>query len=194
VQAADPSLAGVYWVGGQVRGKRLTLSGANAVGMRLRWRALVKRQDTLQGRAKVKGPGRAKGMLVLTRRSADPPTNPPQSCDSSYFTTQVMGRVLQPICANCHVPGGAAQSANFRVTAGDPRATQESVDRNIDVANPTESRILQKPLNVVPARGRAADQPRQRGGADPRALGRPRRDQPAVRVAARQDDDPAHAG
>ena len=153
VQAADASLAGVYWVGGQLRGKRLTLSGSNASGMRLRWRALVKRTDTLQGRAKVKGPARAKGMLVLTRRSADPPTSTPQSCDSSYFTTQVISRVLQPICANCHVPGGAAQSANFRVTAGDPRATQESVDRNIDVANPTESRILQKPLNLLPHAG-----------------------------------------
>jgi hypothetical protein len=34
VQAADPSLAGVYWVGGQLRGKRLTVTGANAAGMR----------------------------------------------------------------------------------------------------------------------------------------------------------------
>ena len=61
------------------------------------------------------------------------------------FTAQVMGQVLGPICANCHVPGGAAAAANFRVTSGDLLATQTSVDLQIDPANPLESRILTKP-------------------------------------------------
>jgi hypothetical protein len=65
----------------------------------------------------------------------------------------VMGRVLQPICAACHVPGGAAQATNFRVTAGDPAATQASVALNVDMTNPPASRILQKPLNVLPHGG-----------------------------------------
>ena len=151
VQSADAAAAGVYFVSGKVRGPRLTLTGMNASGIRLRWRAAVKK-GTVRGRASMRGPGhQAKGMLILTRRVVNPPSTPP--CDSSYFTAQVLGRVVQPICANCHVAGGSAQSANFRFTAGDPLATQQSLDLSIDVANPAESRILKKPLGELPHGG-----------------------------------------
>ena len=151
VQSADVAASGVYFLSGKLRGRRLTLTGMNASGMRLRWRAAVKAGNA-RGRAQLRGPGhQAKGMLVLTRRTVSPPSTPP--CDSSYFTAQVMGRVLQPICANCHVAGGSAQSASFRVTAGDPLATQQSVDLSVDTANPTESRILKKPLGELPHGG-----------------------------------------
>jgi len=64
-----------------------------------------------------------------------------------------MGRVLQPTCGACHVAGGAAQSTGFRVTPGDPLATPQSIDAFIDRTNPSESRILQKPLARIPHGG-----------------------------------------
>ncbi len=152
VQSSDASATGVYLVTGQVHGQRLKLSGMNGGGTRLRWNAAVKSGGgTVKGRLKLLGGHTVKGTLVLTRRVAPPTT--PAACDNSFFTGQVMGRVLQPICANCHVAGGAAQSADFRVTPSDPIATQESVDLNIDTAHPDESRILQKPLNQLPHGG-----------------------------------------
>jgi hypothetical protein len=152
VEAADAAVAGVYWVNGEVHGGRVTLAGSNAAGTRLRWRATASGEAVVQGAAKLRGPGKkVRGLLVLARRVVQPPTDPP--CDSPFFATQVMGRVLQPICANCHVAGGAAQSANFRVTATDPLATQQSVDAQIDKAHPEESRIVQKPLGLLPHAG-----------------------------------------
>jgi hypothetical protein len=151
VQSADPAAAGVYFVSGQVHGKRLVLTGMNGSGMRLRWRAAVRRGG-VRGRASLRGAGhRAKGLLALAARAVTPPSTPP--CDSSFFDAQVMGRVLQPICANCHVAGGAAQSANFRVTPGDPLTTQASVALNVDTAHPDQSRILLKPLAQLPHGG-----------------------------------------
>src|SRR5205085_593760 len=110
--------------------------------------------DELSGRAKLRGPGtRAKGVLALTRRKVDPPSTPPATCDSGYFTGQVMGRVLLPICAGCHVAGGAAANANFRVTPSDVLATQTSFALNVDAAHPDDSRILMKPLAQLPHGG-----------------------------------------
>ncbi len=148
----DPStVGGVFWVNGTVKKTRISLNGTNSKGATLRWRARIGKSTSL-GVARVSGRGkRMKGLLALTRRLAEPPGNPP--CDSSYFTLQVMGRVLQPICANCHVAGGAAQAANFRVTAGDPLATMQSVDGNIDRQDPAESRFVKKPLAAMPHAG-----------------------------------------
>jgi hypothetical protein len=154
VESADPAAAGVYWLTGQVRKNRLTAIGTNGSGTQLRWRAVVRGADTIDGRVRLRAVGgRRKGKLALARRHPTTPPNPPATCDSSYFTGQVMGRVLQPICANCHVAGGTAAGANFRVTPGDPIATQASVDANVDTASPDQSRILEKPLALVPHGG-----------------------------------------
>jgi hypothetical protein len=154
VDAANPAAAGLYWVNGTVRGKSLALSGTNANGTRFKWRVVVKNENVLRGPAKLKGAGvKMNGSLVMTRRTVEPPTS--ATCESAFFTGQVMGRVLQPICANCHSAGGAAATANFRVTAGDALATQASVDSHIDKANLADSRILRKPLNLMPHAGGA---------------------------------------
>src|SRR5262245_13267450 len=154
VDQGDPSAAGIYWVSGRLRGKRLILAGTNGGGMQLRWRALLRGSDAIAGRARLHRPGvRASGTLALTRRHVDPPSNPPATCDSPFFTGQVLGRVLQPICAGCHVAGGAAANANFRVTTTDPLATEASVALNIDPAHPDQSRILEKPLAILPHGG-----------------------------------------
>ena len=156
VDSPNPAVAGLYWVTGGVHGRRLSLAGNNGQGTRLRWRVVMKGDTVLQGRAKLRGGGvKLGGMLVLTRRTAEPPATPAATCDSAFFNGQVMGRVLQPICANCHTAGGSAATANFRVTIGDPIATQQSVALHVDRAQPAESRILKKPLALLPHAGGA---------------------------------------
>jgi hypothetical protein len=146
--------AGVYYVTGRVRGGKVILNGANAGGTRFRWRARRVAGGNLKGKAVMRGPGgKIAGTLLLVRRTVEPPVNPPVTCDNSFFTGQVMGRVLQPTCAACHVAGGAAQSTGFRVTPSDPIATQQSIDAFINRTNPSESRILQKPLAQIPHGG-----------------------------------------
>jgi hypothetical protein len=109
--------------------------------------------DSLTGKTKLKGGSvRAKGSLTLTKRVDQTPSEPPVTCNSDFFTGQVMGSVLT-ICAACHVPGGAAEHTAFRVTTGDPIATQASVALHVDMANPDNSRILQKPLAILPHAG-----------------------------------------
>ncbi len=154
MDSANAATTGVYWVVGKAHGTRVVLSGANGAGTRLRWRASTKGAAVIEGQVLLRGPGaRLRGLLVLTRRTPEPPASSPQTCSSPLFDGQVMGRVLQPICAACHVAGGAAQSATFRVTAGDSLATQQSVAGQIDKQHPAESRILQKPLAHIPHAG-----------------------------------------
>jgi hypothetical protein len=153
IESSEPAASGIYWLSGRVRGKKVVANGANASGTQLRWRARVRKGD-VTGRIRLSGPGAAlKGALTLTRRTIEPPVNPPETCDSTFFTGQVMGRVLQPVCANCHVADGSARQTNFRVTPGDPLATQESVGLHIDRQAPRESRILRKPYAEVPHGG-----------------------------------------
>src|SRR5262249_26344645 len=137
----DPALAGVYAVSGQVHGPRVALVGANPTGVLLRWRGRVLADGSARGRARLRRAGKhGAGALVIAPRSPEPPpATPPASCDSPFFSAQVMGRVLQPICAGCHITGGAAQHANFRVTLGDALATEASVALQIDTAHPDDS-------------------------------------------------------
>jgi len=100
IDGGAPSVAGVYWVTGKLRAGRLTVLGTSQTGVRLRWRAVLRGTDDLAGKARLHGPGtHARGVLTLRRRKVDPPTTPTATCDNAYFTGQVMGRVLQPICA-----------------------------------------------------------------------------------------------
>jgi hypothetical protein len=102
--SGDPMASGMFWVTGQVRGSKVALTGGNEGGAILKWKGLLDGGGGMRGRAKLRGGGkRMKGLLALSRRVVEPPTTPPHTCDSSYFTGQVMGRVLQPVCANCHV-------------------------------------------------------------------------------------------
>jgi hypothetical protein len=150
---SDPSTGGVYYVSGIVRGTKVSLSGGNQFGMQLKWKGKGQ-GEVLTGSARLRGPGKKmKGKLALTRRHAAGPGNGPITCDNDFFTGQVMGRVLSPVCSNCHTQGGTASTANFRVTTNDPIATQASVGQNIDTTNPAQSRILLKPLGSTPHGG-----------------------------------------
>jgi hypothetical protein len=153
VTTPTAGLSGVYAVRGKVRGRSVVLSGAGPGGMRLKWAGRV-HGDTLRGQGRLRAhAGRLRGLLTFVRRGAEPPAQPRQSCDSSFFDGQVMGRVLKPICANCHVAGGAAQATNFRVAPNDPLATQQSIAGLIDMSDPEHSRILEKPLAEIPHGG-----------------------------------------
>ena len=153
VSMKDGVVSGVFTVNGSARGGKVKLVGVNANGVALRWSGKVRKGGSLVGAAQLSGKRHMKAMLTMRRRSNGPPSSPPSTCDSSFFTGQVMGRVLKPNCAGCHVAGGAAQATSFRVTPTDARATMESVALHIDKAHPDESRILQKPLAQVPHAG-----------------------------------------
>jgi len=152
VNAVTAGVTGVYYVTGTLKHTRFKMTGSSDKGVAFGWRG--KATDTsLTGKAKLKGPGlRTKGTLTLTKRNEQPPVDPPATCNNDFFTGQVMGTVLN-ICAACHVPGGAAEHTTFRVTMGDPLATQASVALHVNVADPEHSRILEKPLAILPHAG-----------------------------------------
>lgn len=146
-----PALNDTYSVHGAVRGSRVRLVGAGASGAHLVWRATIVATG-LSGPARLRARGaHAAGRLALDRA----PTGSTANCDGvfttnqTFFVDQVMGQVLVPICANCHVAGGQAQATRLRVDAADPLATARSVAVLIDPTTPASSRLLQKPLALV---------------------------------------------
>jgi hypothetical protein len=150
------SMGGAYLVTGKATKKRLTLKGTNPNGFKLNWAGRI-RGTAMKGKARVKGPG---GKLVGTLTLAENPalTSDGSACDAVYdanqtlFDTEVVPQVLTS-CATCHVSGGQAQAARFQVAPGDPRATARAVASFVDSANPSGSRIRQKPLLLVPHGG-----------------------------------------
>ena len=152
VNAITEGVTGVYYVTGTLKKTRFKVTGSSDKGVAFGWKGKTT-ETSLSGKAKLKGAGlRAKGTLTLIKRVDQPPVDPPTTCNSDFFTGQVMGRVLT-ICAACHVPGGAAEHTTLRVTLGDPLATQASVALHIDVNDPANSRILRKPLANLPHAG-----------------------------------------
>jgi mono/diheme cytochrome c family protein len=150
-----PALNDTYAVHGTVRGSQLRLVGRGASGAHLVWRATIVATG-LAGPARLRARGaHAAGRLALDRA----PTGSTASCDAvftqnqAFFVDQVMGQVLEPICATCHVVGGQAQATRLHVTAVDPLATARSVAVLVDPTTPASSRILQKPLALVPHGG-----------------------------------------
>jgi hypothetical protein len=152
VNATTAGVTGLYYVTGSLKKTRFKLSGSSDTGVVFGWKG--KATDTsLTGKAKLKsGSVHAKGTLTLAKRNSQPPVDPPPTCNSDFFTGQVMGSVLT-ICSACHVQGGAAEHTTFRVTMNDPLATQASVALQIDMNDPDHSRILEKPLTILPHAG-----------------------------------------
>ncbi len=149
----DPLAAGVFYVHGTVKGTTLRLVGANGSRMQFRWKG-TESGGTLVGKARLRGPKeRMRGRLTLERRAAVTPPTGGTPCDPVYFADPVMTSVLVPICSHCHAAGGIAQATSFRVTPADPAATQASTNLQVDVANPSASRLLEKPLALIPHGG-----------------------------------------
>jgi hypothetical protein len=153
--SVPPDFAGIYTLTGKATTKRLKVSGVSGTGALLKWKAKIA-PGLLSGAAKVKGAaGKLKGTLALTMNVA---TGDGSACDAVYtgnttfFVDQVVAQVLDA-CTTCHVAGGQAGSTRFHVTAGDPLATARSMATLVDAANPDASRILQKPLDLMPHGG-----------------------------------------
>ena len=131
--------------------------------------------STLRGKVKIKLPGRKlAGTATLTQ---NPPTSDGSSCDAVYqanqalFDDQVLDDALT-ICATCHAPGFEAEATRLRVDLIDPLATARSVGRFVDSANPAASKLLAKPLNLVPHGGGVQITPDSAEKAAARPVGR----------------------
>ena len=153
--AVPPEFAGVYALTGKGTTKRIKVSGLSAGGALLKWRAKVA-PGVLRGPVRIKAPtAKVKGTLTLTLNVAN---GDGSSCDAVYagntalFVDQVLGQALSA-CTSCHVAGGQADVTRFHVSAGDPLATARSVAVLVDASNPNASRILQKPLDLLPHGG-----------------------------------------
>ena len=146
--------AGDYIVTGRATPKRVKVKGA-VNGVTVTWRAKIA-GEVLAGPVKLKGPGvKLAGTLTLTR---NPPLGDGTGCDAvftanqAFFTDQVLGTALVS-CTACHVPGGQADATRFHVTTSDAQATARSLAPLVDSPNPSASRILEKPLALVPHGG-----------------------------------------
>jgi hypothetical protein len=148
------AFAGAYLVQGKATTKRLKLSGS-AGGASISWKAKIV-GDTLQGKAKLKGSGgRVVGTLVLQRNVS---AGDGSGCDAvlaqnqTFFVDKVLGQAMVS-CPACHVSGGQASPTRLHVTSSDPTATARAIAVLVDTANPTASRIVEKPLAIVPHGG-----------------------------------------
>lgn len=170
LDAGDPALAGAYLVQGRTKGRRVRLRGFGPTGARIAFRGAVS-SGLIAGKVKLRaGKTRGHGRLELTRL---PGGGGNSSCDAvfvdneAFFTTDVMGGVLVPVCAACHVAGGQAAAARLRVVPGDPAATASSTILVIDPAAPENSLLLAKPLVRLPHGG---GQQLTEGGTQAQAL------------------------
>jgi hypothetical protein len=150
-------LGGAYLVQGTGTTRRLKLSGRGGPGATLVWRPKID-GDVLSGKARLKGAGvRLAGTLVMTRNAS---SGDGAGCDGvftsneAFFVNQVLGQALTA-CTTCHAPGLQAQATRLHVLPGDPLATARAVAELVDAADPAASRILEKPLNVLPHGGGA---------------------------------------
>jgi hypothetical protein len=146
--------AGAYLVSGKATPKRVKLVGS-VNGVTLSWRAKIS-GDVLQGVARLKGAGaKAVGKLTLTK---NPPLADGTACDGVYaanqtfFDSQVQESALST-CLACHVAGGQAEHTRFRIDMNDALATARSMAPLVDSANPGASRVVAKPLALVPHGG-----------------------------------------
>ena len=148
------SLGGAYLVQGRATSRRVKLSGL-VNGATLAWRAKVT-GDVLQGKLRVRKPGtKLLATLVLTRNVS---VGDGSGCDpvfaqnETFFVEQVLGQALTS-CTACHVPGGQAQATRLHVAPSDPLATARAIALLVDSADPASSRVLEKPLGLLPHGG-----------------------------------------
>lgn len=147
---------GAYLVNGKATPKRVKVKGFNAAnGAKLVWAGKLG-TSSVTGKAKLKGPGaKLAGTLAFTLNA---PTGDGSSCDAVYtanaqtFTDELMDKALVP-CTTCHVAGAQAGATRFHVDASDPLATARAVAEMVNTANPSASRLLAKPMLLMPHGG-----------------------------------------
>ena len=114
--------------------------------------------STLSGKVKIKLPG-SKALNGKMSLSANPPVADGTSCDAVYnanktlFDDSVMDALNK--CGECHGTGLQAESTRLHVNLIDPLATARAIVPFIDAANQSASKLLTKPLYLVPHGGGA---------------------------------------
>jgi hypothetical protein len=114
--------------------------------------------STLTGKVKIKVPG-SKPLNGKVSLTLNPPVSDGTSCDAVYqeptnktfFDDSVMDALNK--CGECHGPGLQAESTRLSVNLIDPLATARAIVPFIDSANPSASKLLTKPLYLVPHGG-----------------------------------------
>ena len=146
---------GAYLVLGHATPKKLMLKGTGPGGAHFKWTGKIS-GDTIQGKANLKGPGgKLVATLVMMRNVS---ANDGSGCDGvlnanmTFFVDQVLGQALTA-CTACHAPGLQAQATRLHVLRADPLTTARDIAQLIDSANPQASKILEKPLNILPHGG-----------------------------------------
>ena len=154
------SFGGAYLVQGKATAKKVKVTGIGTNGVTFKYTGKIS-GTSVSGKAKLKGAaGKLKGTLALTLN----PATDGSGCDAVYtanqafFDDQVLGVALHA-CESCHGPGLQAGSTRLRVAANDPLGTARTIAPLIDSATPAMSRILEKPLNVLPHGGGQQLQP-----------------------------------
>ena len=149
------SFGGEYLVTGKATAKKVKVSGTGVNGVLFKYKGKII-GDALEGKAKLKGSvGKLKATLAFARNVS---TGDGSGCDGVYtanltfFQNEVMGTALTS-CASCHGPGLQAGATRLHVSFGDPLATARQIALLIDSTSPSTSRVLEKPLNVVPHGG-----------------------------------------
>jgi len=154
------SFGGAYLVQGKATPKKVKVTGIGTNGVSFKYVGKIA-GTSVSGKAKLKGAaGKLKGTLALTLN----PATDGSACDAVYtanqtfFDDQVLGVALQA-CTACHGPGLQAGSTRLLVDANDPLGTARTIAPLVDPASPSMSRVLAKPLNVLPHGGGQQLQP-----------------------------------
>jgi hypothetical protein len=154
------TFGGAYIVQGKATAKKVKVTGIGTNGVTFKYRGKIT-GTSLDGKAKLKGTaGKLNGKLALTLN----PVIDGSGCDAVYtanqtfFDDQVLDVALHA-CQACHQPGLQAGSTRLHVDPNDPLASARTIAPLVDSANPSMSRILEKPLNVLPHGGSVQIQP-----------------------------------
>jgi hypothetical protein len=149
------TFGGEYLITGKATPTRIKFSGGGGAGAFLKGN-LKNTGSTLRGKVKIKIPRqKLAGIATLTQNVS---TSDGSSCDAVYqanqalFDDQVLDDALT-ICVTCHAPGFEAEATRLRVDLTDPLPTARSLVQFVDAANPPASKLLTKPLNLVPHGG-----------------------------------------
>jgi hypothetical protein len=149
------SFGGAYLVSGKATPKKVKVSGIGPDGVVLKLRGKLV-GTTIEGKFKLKGPmGKLSGTLPLMLNTT---TGNGSGCDGVYtanqvfFDDEVLAQALGS-CDSCHAPDLQAGATRLHVDAADPLGTARRIALLVDAASPATSRILEKPLNVLPHGG-----------------------------------------
>src|SRR6185369_5356127 len=145
-----------YLVVGKATKVRLKFSGAGKDhGAFLKGNLKVS-GSTLRGTVKIKIPG-SKPLNGKMSLAANPPVADGTSCDAVYDANKTLfdGSVMDALnkCGECHGPGLQAESTRLHVDLIDPLATARAIAPFVDATNPSASKLLTKPLYLVPHGG-----------------------------------------